>query len=120
MLLHREQREKWKECEAAGALVESQLETMTKERDEAEKDDSVQLAALRHDLAAKTEELAAKTEELTATLAATAAEDEAAEAAVQAGQEAFAFANATVAQLEADLRDAQEQNGDAKSPHAPK
>ena len=112
----REQRDKWKECEEAGALVESQLEAMTRERDEAEKDDSVQLAALRQDLAAKTEELAAKTEELAATLAAAAAEDDAAEAAVQAGQEAFAFANATVVQLEADLRVAQEQNGARQKP----
>ena len=51
--------------------MESQLEAMTKERDEAEKDDSVQLAELRQQLAAKTDELAA-------TIAATAAEDEAA------------------------------------------
>ena len=34
--VRREQRDKWKECEAAGALVEEQLEAMTKERDEAE------------------------------------------------------------------------------------
>ena len=57
--VRREQRDKWKECEAAGALVEEQLEAMTKERDEAEQDDSVQLAALRAELAAKSEELAA-------------------------------------------------------------
>lgn len=102
--LHREQREKYRECEEAGVLVESQLEDMTKERDEALQNEGDQLAALRQELAAKTEELAA-------TLEATAAEDEAAEAAVAAGQEAFSFANATVAQLEKDLREAQEQNG---------
>lgn len=106
--VRREQRDKWKECEAAGALVEEQLEAMTKERDEAEQDDSVQLAALRAELAAKSEELAAA-------VAATAEEDEAAEAAVQAGQAAFAFANATVSQLEVDLREAQDQNGKSRS-----
>lgn len=89
--------------------MESQLEAMTKERDEAEKDDSVQLAALRQQLTLKTEELAA-------TVAAAAEEDEAAAAAVQAGQEAFAFANATVTKLEADLSEARQQNGATQPP----
>lgn len=51
-----------------------------------------------------------RAEELAAALAANVAEDEAAEAAVQAGESAFAFANATVSQLEKDLKEAQDQN----------
>ena len=102
-MLRREQREKWKECEEAGAGLEQQLHQMTEERDAAQKDEGTQIATLRAQLVEKTQALAAAE-------ASRVAEDDAAEEAVQAGQAAFLFANETVARLERELAASRAEN----------
>ena len=102
-MLRREQREKWKECEEAGAGLEQQLHQMTEERDAAQKDEGTQIATLRAQLVEKTQALAAAE-------ASRVAEDDAAEEAVQAGQAAFLFANETVARLELELAASRAEN----------